>query len=107
MSLIDLWVGVSVHGTCSRFPVRGSISRTFLSLHVVARRLPSVLKDMDRTTSECCVMVRTGFFITCSGESRFQIMTLKREEEHTNSAKRQIGCVAWSEIKGEKRQLWF
>ena len=61
--------------TCSRFPERDSMRRTFLSLQVVARRLPSVLKDMERTTSVWWLMVRTGFFITCSGQSRFQIIT--------------------------------
>lgn len=57
------------------FPERGSMSRTFLSLQVVAKRLPSVLKDMERTTSVWWLIVRMGFFITCSGQSRFQIIT--------------------------------
>lgn len=63
--------------TCSRFPERGSMSLIFRSLQVVAKRLPSVLKDMERTTSVWWLMVRTGFFITASGQSRFQIITCR------------------------------
>lgn len=65
------------HTTCSRFPERGSMSLIFLSLQVVARRLPSVLKDMERTTSAWWLIVRTGFFMTDSGQSRFQIITCR------------------------------
>lgn len=61
--------------TCKRVPVRGSITRIFLSLHEVANLLPSVLKDMDKTTSECTLMDRTGFLITCSGTSSLHIKT--------------------------------
>lgn len=57
--------------------------RTLLSLQVVARRLPSVLKDMDRTTSVWWLMVRTGFLITASGQSRFQIITCTRRHDTT------------------------
>lgn len=63
--------------TCSRFPERGSMSLIFRSLQVVAKRLPSVLKDMERTTSVWWLMVLTGFFITASGQSRFQIITCR------------------------------
>lgn len=64
----------TVSVTRSRFPERGSISLIFLSLQVVARRLQSVLKDMERTTSVWWLMVFTGFLMSCSGQSRFQIM---------------------------------
>lgn len=56
--------------TCRMRPERGSITRSFLSLHVVVRRLPSVLKDMQRITSEWQSIIFTG-----SPTSRFQMRT--------------------------------
>lgn len=60
--------------TCRTLPARGSISRIFLSLQAVARRLPSVLNDMERTTSLWASRIFTGFEMTASLLSRFQIM---------------------------------
>ena len=56
--------------TCRTRPERGSITRSFLSLHVVVSRLPSVLKDMQRITSEWQSIIFTG-----SPTSRFQMRT--------------------------------
>lgn len=49
-------------------PERGSMMRSFLSLQLVASRLPSVLKDMLRMTSVWQSIIFTG-----SPISRFQI----------------------------------
>lgn len=59
--------------TCSTRPERGSITRSFLSLHVVVSRLPSVLKDMQRITSKWQSIIFTG-----SPTSRFQMRTCGR-----------------------------
>lgn len=75
-------------GTCSRFPERDSSSLRVLSLQVVAKRLPSVLNDMERTTSVWWLIVRTGFFMTASGQSKFQIITCTfrvTHDEHTHT----------------------
>lgn len=56
--------------TCRTRPDRGSITRSFLSLHVVVSRLPSVLKDMQRITSVWQSIIFTG-----SPMSRFQMRT--------------------------------
>lgn len=56
--------------TCRTRPERGSITRSFLSLHVVVSKLPSVLKDMQRITSEWQSIIFTG-----SPTSRFQMRT--------------------------------
>lgn len=56
--------------TCRTRPERGSITRSFLSLHVVVSRLPSVLKDMQRITSVWQSIIFTG-----SPMSRFQMRT--------------------------------
>lgn len=63
------------------------MSRIFLSLQVVAKRLPSVLKDMERTTSVWWLIVLTGFFITGSRQSRLQIITCVSGHTHTFSTK--------------------
>uniref|UniRef100_A0A6B0TSY6 Putative secreted protein n=1 Tax=Ixodes ricinus TaxID=34613 RepID=A0A6B0TSY6_IXORI len=42
------------------FPVRGSMTLSFLSLQVVASRLPSRLKDMEWIESGWQSMVRTA-----------------------------------------------
>lgn len=54
--------------TCITAPERGSMMRSFLSLQLVASRLPSVLKDMLRMTSVWQSIIFTG-----SPISRFQI----------------------------------
>lgn len=54
--------------TCRTDPERGSITRSFLSLQLVASRLPSVLKVMLRMTSVWQSIIFTG-----SPISRFQI----------------------------------
>lgn len=64
-----LKTGTSLHLlTCITAPERGSMIRSFLSLQLVASRLPSVLKDMLRMTSEWQSIIFTG-----SPISRFQI----------------------------------
>lgn len=77
--------------TCSRFPERDSTSRIFLSRQVVAKRLPSVLKDMERTTSVWWLIVRTGFFITGSRQSRLQIITCVSGHTHTHLVPKHLG----------------
>lgn len=56
--------------TCSTRPERGSITRSFLSLHVVLSKLPSVLKDMQRMTSAWQSIIFTG-----SPTSKFHMRT--------------------------------
>lgn len=50
------------------FPERGSIMRSFLSLQLVASKLPSVLKDIQRMTSGWLSII-----FTATPSSRFQI----------------------------------
>lgn len=54
--------------TWRTFPERGSIIRSFLSLQLVASKLPSVLKDIQRTTSGWLSII-----FTATPSSRFQI----------------------------------
>lgn len=90
--------------TCSTRPERGSITRSFLSLHVVVSRLPSVLKDMQRITSVWQSIIFTG-----SPMSRFQMRTC--EGRHTGgkvSSCRGPGCLSsihtnrpWQELPAQ------
>lgn len=64
--------------TCKRVPPRGSMILIFLSLQAVARRLPSVLNDMERITSVWKLIVFTGAWMIDSLVSRFQIMIWSR-----------------------------
>lgn len=68
--ITNLWT----QPTCRTVPARGSISRIFLSLQAVARRLPTLLNDMERTTSLWASRTFTGFEMIASLLSRFQIM---------------------------------
>ncbi len=63
--------------TCSTLPERGSMTRSFLSLQLVASRLPSVLKDIQRITS-----VWQSINFTGSPISRFQ-MRIYRKRKNT------------------------
>lgn len=54
--------------TWRTFPERGSIMRSFLSLQLVASKLPSVLKDIQRTMSGWLSII-----FTATPSSRFQI----------------------------------
>lgn len=77
---INLWT----KPTCSTVPARGSITRIFLSLQAVARRLPSVLNDMERTTSLWASRIFTGFERTVSLTSRFQIIIWSKNNKKKN-----------------------
>lgn len=77
--------------TCSTRPERGSITRSFLSLHVVVSRLPSVLKDMQRITSVWQSIIFTG-----SPMSRFQMRTCEgRDAGGEVSSCHGPGCLSF------------
>lgn len=78
---INLWI----QPTCRTVPPRGSITRIFLSLQAVARRLPSVLNDMERTTSLWQSRILTGFEIIVSSTSRFQIIIWNKNNKNKSA----------------------
>lgn len=87
--------------TCSTRPERGSITRSFLSLHVVVSRLPSVLKDMQRITSVWQSIIFTG-----SPMSRFQMRTCEGRHAGGKVSCHSPGCLSsiqqtWQELPAQ------
>lgn len=78
----------SIH-TCSTLPERGSMTRSFLSLQLVASRLPSVLNDIQRITSVWQSIIFTG-----SPISRFQIR-IYRETKNTLVIPQIVFVAVW------------